>query len=85
MLTEEPFVSYNSRNTSIEALRQKVASRVWASNNADRLYQCLETLSEEPMPCFLSEEELDKEVGLSMKSGNATPEEVNQVFGRWMR
>ena len=34
------------------------------------------------MPCCLSEEELDKEIYLSMRSGNATQDEVNAVFNR---
>lgn len=37
---------------------------------------------EESMPCYFSEEELDKEVRLSMRSGNATQSEVDAVFCR---
>ena len=32
------------------------------------------------MPCFFSEEELDEEIRVSMKSGNATQREVDAVF-----
>ncbi len=32
------------------------------------------------MPCFFSEEELDEEIRVSMKSGNATQHEVDAVF-----
>ena len=35
---------------------------------------------EESMPCFFSEEELDEEVRISMKSGNATQSEIDAVF-----
>ena len=35
---------------------------------------------EESMPCFFSEEELDEEVRMSMKSGNATQSEIDAVF-----
>lgn len=34
------------------------------------------------MPCFFSEEELDEEIRVSMKSGNATQHEINAVFCR---
>ncbi len=34
------------------------------------------------MPCFFSEEELDEEIRVSMKSGNATQREVDAVFCR---
>ena len=36
----------------------------------------------ESMPCFFSEEELDEEVRISMKSGNATQREIDAVFCR---
>lgn len=42
----------------------------------------LPTLNESSMPCFFSEEELDKEIHLSIRSGNATQEEVDAVFNR---
>ncbi len=34
------------------------------------------------MPCFFSEEKLDEEIRVSMKSGNATQREVDAVFCR---
>ena len=37
---------------------------------------------EESMPCFFSEEELDEEIRMSMKSGNATQSEIDAVFCR---
>ena len=36
------------------------------------------------MPCSFSEDELDEEIRLSMKSGNATQDDINAVFSRWM-
>lgn len=41
-----------------------------------------ETVLEESMPCYLSEEDLDKEIRLSMSSGNATQCDVDAVFCR---
>ena len=38
--------------------------------------------SEDTMPCFFSETELDEEVALSLQSGNATNHEVDAVFCR---
>lgn len=49
--------------------------------NADR-HRNPFTLSEASMPCFFSEEELDEEIRVSMKSGNATQCEVDAVFCR---
>ena len=37
---------------------------------------------EASMPCFFSKEELDEEIRVSMKSGNATQREVDAVFCR---
>jgi hypothetical protein len=34
------------------------------------------------MLCFFSEEELDEEIRVSMKSGNATQREIDAVFCR---
>ena len=38
--------------------------------------------SEVSMPCYFSERELDEEIRMSMKSGNATQSEVDAVFCR---
>ena len=35
---------------------------------------------EESMPCSFSEEELDEEIRMAMKSGNATQREIDVVF-----
>lgn len=40
------------------------------------------TLLETSMPCFFSGKELDEEIRVSMKSGNATQHEVDAVFCR---
>ena len=40
------------------------------------------TMLEMSMPCFFSEEELDEEIRVSMKSGNATQHEIDAVFCR---
>ena len=40
------------------------------------------TMLEMSMPCFFSEEELDEEIRVSMKSGNATQHETDAVFCR---
>ena len=37
---------------------------------------------EASMPCYFSEGELDEEIRVSMKSGNATQREVDAVFCR---
>ena len=39
-------------------------------------------LLEDSMPCFFSEEELDEEIQVSMRSGNATQKEIDAVFCR---
>jgi len=49
------------------------------------LYFCnpkiLHMKAEEPIA--FSEEELDEEISMSMKSGNASQEEIDMVFQRW--
>ena len=76
MIVEEPVVSYNNE-TFVDG------SPYGARWNPNELAQ-LETVHEDSMPCFLSEDELDQEITLSMKSGNATSGEVNAVLKRWM-
>jgi hypothetical protein len=39
--------------------------------------------AEEPIAPYFSEEELDEEISMSMKSGNASQEEIDMVFQRW--
>ena len=81
MITEGTATTYGNVGV-LNTLRRKVISKVEEANSEERLYQCLEALSDSPMPCFFSEEELDVEIRCSMKSGNATQEEVNAVFNR---
>ena len=37
------------------------------------------------MPCYFSEEELDKEIQHSLRSGNASEADVNRIVAKWMR
>ena len=76
-------VSYSSPS-SMMSLRHQLISKIEVSQNRELLETCLELMSDDPMPCFMSEEELDKEIDQSLKGGNATNEEVNAVFTRWM-
>ena len=81
MMVEGTAVAYNNTG-ALNTLRRKIISKVEEADCEERLYQCLEALSESPMPCAFSEEELDKEIHISMKSGNAIQTEVDAVFNR---
>lgn len=80
MKAEEPLATYTS---SLNSLKHEIIIRVQASDDRERLYECLEMLGSSPAPGVFSEKELDEEIRLSMKSGNACQEEVDKVFQRW--
>ena len=42
----------------------------------------IDNKEEASMPCFFSEDELDEEIRVSMKSGNASQREVDVVLCR---
>jgi len=55
---------------------------VASSQTSVRRHSVSRKVLEESMPCFFSEEELDEEIRMSMKSGNATQSEIDAVFCR---
>ena len=64
---------------------EREAARVEANpytREAKAVRDYFQDFENDNMPCCLSEEELDKEIYLSMRSGNATQDEVNAVFNR---
>ena len=65
-VVQEPVVSMSVTQTQMNVRRRSVSKDVL----------------EESMPCFFSEEELDEEIRMSMKSGNATQSEIDAVFCR---
>lgn len=80
MKAEEPIAPYTS---SLNSLKHEIINRVQASDDTERLYECLKMLGSSPVPGVFSEEELDEEISMSMKSGNASQEEIDMVFQRW--
>ncbi|GEM_PF-5602130 len=80
MKAEEPIAPYAS---SLNSLKHEIINRVQASDDKERLYECLKMLGSSPVPCVFSETELDEEISMSMKSGNASQEEIDMVFQRW--
>ena len=64
----------NRRNTTSVAQEPALAMTVRQTKRT------AEKRLEVSMPCFFSEEELDEEIRVSMKSGNATQREVDAVF-----
>lgn len=82
LVAAEPAVAYGS--PYIQSLKQRLKASIDQSNDEESLQQCLEVFYAESMPCMFSEEELDEEIRLSEKSGEATYEEVESIFKKWL-
>lgn len=81
LVAAEPAVAYGS--AYVQGLKQRLIATIDQSNDEERLQRCLELFYTETMPCMFSEEELDEEIRLSEKSGEATDEEVESIFRKW--
>ena len=81
-IAAEPAVAYGS--SYVQGLKQRLKATIDQSNDEERLQQCLEVFYAGAMPCMFSKEELDEEVRFSEKSGEATEEEVESIFKKWI-
>ena len=81
-VASEPSMSYNK--TYVDGLKQRLISNIDESNDEERLLQCLEIFYSGTMPCMFSEEELSEEIILSEESGEATNDEVESIFKKWI-
>ena len=81
-IAAEPAVAYGS--VYVQGLKQRLIETIDQSDDEERLQRCLELFYTESMPCMFSEEELDEEIRLSEKSGEATYEEVESIFKKWL-
>lgn len=77
-MLSEPIMS------TVSSLRKRIIAKVQVTTEVDDLYDCLNILQTDDMPCGINEDDLDAEIELAMNSGNATKAEVNKVFTRWM-
>lgn len=82
LVAAEPAVAYGS--AYVQGLKQRLIATIDQSDDEERLQRCLELFYTESMPCMFSEEELDEEIRLSEKSGEATYEEVDSIFKKWL-
>lgn len=82
LVAAEPAVTYGS--SYVQGLKQRLKATIDQSNDEESLQQCLEVFYAESMPCMFSEEELGEEIRLSEKSGEATEEEVESIFRKWL-
>lgn len=79
------FVAAESVAATVSSLQSRIIEKVQEATEVDDLYDCLSILQRNDMPCGIDEDEIDAEINLAMKSGNASQAEVNRVFSRWMR
>ena len=82
LVAAEPAVAYGS--AYVQGLKQRLIATIDQSDDEERLQRCLELFYTETMPCMFSEEELNEEIRLSEKSGEATAEEVESIFKKWL-
>lgn len=73
-----------SVTATVTSLQNRIIEKVQEATEIEDLYDCLSILQRSNMPCGIDEDEIDAEIDLAMKSGNASQAEVNRVFSRWM-
>jgi hypothetical protein len=81
MKVSEPIATYHTPN--LQGLKNKLISSIDATNDEEKLQECLEVLYRDSIPCVFTEEELDEEIRLSEASGIATDEEVAAMYAKW--
>lgn len=81
-VASEPAIAYGS--PYLQGLKQRLKTTIDKSNDEESLQECIELLYADSMPCMFSEEELTEEIKLSEKSGEATDEEVELIFKKWI-
>lgn len=73
------------RRTHLQGLRNEIRMRLNKTTDEEILRQCVKILSvEDEYPCTYTDEEFAEELRLSEASCNATEEEVNEMFARWI-
>lgn len=71
------------QSSYLQGLKNRLIVSIDATNEEEKLEQCLELLYADSMPGIYTEEELDEEIRLSEASGEASEEEVAAMFARW--
>lgn len=65
------------------ALRNRIVDAVNETKDENLLMECLELLHADAMPCVYTDEEFDKVLEESERSGCVSHEEALQYFAKW--
>lgn len=81
MKVSEPTTAYNT--PYLQGLKNRLIATIDATNDEQKLQECLDLLHANEMPCMFTDEEFEEELRLSEASGTATDEEVKAMFAKW--
>lgn len=81
MKVSEPAAAYGLSTLNI--LKSRLKSTIDAVNDESKLQACFELLYADQMPGIYTDEEFAEELRLSETGGNATEEEINEMYSRW--
>lgn len=76
----EPIAAYGCVASNVQTLRSRIVDAVNRTEDEDRLMECMEMLYADTMPCVYTDEEFEKVLEESEKSGTITHEEVLKYF-----
>lgn len=80
MKVSEPAAAYGRHD--FQGLKNRLIAAIDNCSDEERLRDCLDTLDPK-MPCVFNDEEFKEEIRLSEASGDATDEEVADMFVKW--
>lgn len=81
MKVSEPAPSYNT--PYLQGLKNRLIASIDATNDEQKLQECLDLLHKDTAPCQYTEEELDEIVRTAEKEGFATQKEIDDMFAKW--
>ena len=83
LMASEPAAAYGYSPSHVQALRNRIVDAVNETDDEERLMECLEMLHASTMPCVYTDEEFEKVLEESEKSGYVTHEEALRYFAKW--
>ena len=82
-IAAEPAAAYGYTPNYVQALRNRIVDAVNETDDEERLMECMELLHADTMPCVYTDEEFEKVLEESEKSGYVTHEEALRYFAKW--
>ena len=81
MKVSEPATAYNT--PYLQGLKSRLIASIDATNDEQKLQECLDLLQADEISCMFTDEEFEEELRLSEASGTISHEEVKAMFAKW--